>query len=117
MWIDVVGYVMKELPEEIGRDVVMLKCPSSAERGECHVYLIGTTHISMVIDSFVIWVFIRIVNLDLNAVINEFQLWSYLCVSISTCYVDDVELLYLMFNSLVEFFDLYLNYVVIWTSC
>ncbi|GJZ86156.1 hypothetical protein Tco_0657766 [Tanacetum coccineum] len=26
----------------------MLRCPSSAERGECHVYLIGTDHVSMV---------------------------------------------------------------------
>ncbi|PWA61590.1 NO signaling/Golgi transport ligand-binding domain-containing protein [Artemisia annua] len=37
-------YVMKELPEEIGSNVVTLACPSSVERGECHVYLIGTAN-------------------------------------------------------------------------
>lgn len=37
------------LPEELLRSVMMLSCESSAEGGNCDVYLVGTAHVSMVI--------------------------------------------------------------------
>lgn len=36
------------LPEELTRSLVVLSCESSAERGVCDVYLVGTAHVSMV---------------------------------------------------------------------
>ncbi|KAL8228452.1 hypothetical protein R6Q57_016036 [Mikania cordata] len=35
------------LPEELSRSVVKLSCESSAEGGNCDVYLVGTAHVSM----------------------------------------------------------------------
>lgn len=35
------------LPEELTRSLVVLSCESSAERGVCDVYLVGTAHVSM----------------------------------------------------------------------
>ena len=37
------------LPEELSRSVLTLSCESSAEGGNCDVYLVGTAHVSMVI--------------------------------------------------------------------
>ncbi|KAK5770839.1 hypothetical protein PVK06_046995 [Gossypium arboreum] len=36
-----------ELPEEIARSVMVLSCESSAEGGNCDVYLVGTAHVSL----------------------------------------------------------------------
>lgn len=36
-----------ELPEEIARSVMVLSCDSSAEGGNCDVYLVGTAHVSL----------------------------------------------------------------------
>lgn len=41
-----------ELPEEYAKSVMALTCDSKAECGSCHVYLIGTAHVSEVISSF-----------------------------------------------------------------
>lgn len=38
------------LPEELTRSLVVLSCESLAGRGICDVYLVGTAHVSMVID-------------------------------------------------------------------
>ncbi|EOX99165.1 TraB family protein isoform 2 [Theobroma cacao] len=35
-----------ELPEELSRSVMVLTCESSAEGGNCDVYLVGTAHVS-----------------------------------------------------------------------
>ncbi|KAM7492334.1 hypothetical protein LguiA_035255 [Lonicera macranthoides] len=35
------------IPEELSRSVMMLSCESSAEGGNCDVYLVGTAHVSM----------------------------------------------------------------------
>ncbi|KAF8092580.1 hypothetical protein N665_0411s0039 [Sinapis alba] len=35
-----------ELPEEYAKSVMVLTCDSKAEGGSCHVYLIGTAHVS-----------------------------------------------------------------------
>ncbi|VFQ60348.1 unnamed protein product [Cuscuta campestris] len=40
------GYVRKVLPEELSKCVVMLNCESSAEGGNCDVFLLGTAHVS-----------------------------------------------------------------------
>lgn len=40
------------LPEELSRSVVTLSCESSAEGGICEVYLVGTAHVSAVINLF-----------------------------------------------------------------
>ncbi|KAK8698663.1 hypothetical protein V6N13_114774 [Hibiscus sabdariffa] len=37
----------RELPEELLRSVMVLSCESSAEGGNCDVYLVGTAHVSM----------------------------------------------------------------------
>ncbi|KAG5551768.1 hypothetical protein RHGRI_009998 [Rhododendron griersonianum] len=37
---------MEFLPEELPRNVVKLSCESTAERGICDVYLVGTAHVS-----------------------------------------------------------------------
>ncbi|GMI88438.1 hypothetical protein like AT1G05270 [Hibiscus trionum] len=37
----------RELPEELLRSVMILSCESSAEGGNCDVYLVGTAHVSM----------------------------------------------------------------------
>ncbi|XP_027910919.1 traB domain-containing protein-like isoform X2 [Vigna unguiculata] len=34
------------LPEDLSRNVTVLSCESSAEGGVCHVYLLGTSHVS-----------------------------------------------------------------------
>ncbi|KAI3795419.1 hypothetical protein L1987_38072 [Smallanthus sonchifolius] len=44
---EVGGEERKELPEELSRSVVTLSCESSAEGGNCDVYLVGTAHVSM----------------------------------------------------------------------
>ncbi|KDP25863.1 hypothetical protein JCGZ_22893 [Jatropha curcas] len=36
----------REVPEELSRNVVVLTCESTAEGGSCHVYLVGTAHVS-----------------------------------------------------------------------
>ncbi|KAJ4826364.1 hypothetical protein Tsubulata_045906 [Turnera subulata] len=36
----------KELPEELSKSVMVLTCDSSAEGGTCHVYVVGTNHVS-----------------------------------------------------------------------
>lgn len=38
-----------DLPEEISKGVVLLECESTAESGNCRVYLVGTAHVSEVL--------------------------------------------------------------------
>lgn len=54
----------KVLPEELSRSVVILTCDSTAEGGTCDVYLVGTAHVSKVID------FVRII-IGLIVLINS----------------------------------------------
>ncbi|KVI04172.1 Pheromone shutdown, TraB [Cynara cardunculus var. scolymus] len=44
---EVEGEQKKVLPEELSRSVLALSCESSAEGGNCDVYLVGTAHVSM----------------------------------------------------------------------
>lgn len=44
---EVEGEGRRVLPEELSRSVVTLSCDSSAEGGNCDVYLVGTAHVSM----------------------------------------------------------------------
>ncbi|KAJ9550187.1 hypothetical protein OSB04_014232 [Centaurea solstitialis] len=46
---EVEGEQRRVLPDELSRSVVTLSCESSAEGGNCDVYLVGTTHVSMVL--------------------------------------------------------------------
>ncbi|KAA8524582.1 hypothetical protein F0562_011005 [Nyssa sinensis] len=41
------GDQRKVLPEELSRSVLMLSCDSSADGGNCDVYLVGTAHVSL----------------------------------------------------------------------
>nr|GEW74640.1 TraB domain-containing protein-like [Tanacetum cinerariifolium] len=43
------GDERRELSEELWRSVVKLSCESSAEGGNCDVYLVGTAHVSMLV--------------------------------------------------------------------
>ncbi|RWR84368.1 traB domain-containing protein [Cinnamomum micranthum f. kanehirae] len=40
------GLQVVHLPEELSKSVVFLECESTAESGTCHVYLVGTAHVS-----------------------------------------------------------------------
>ena len=63
------------LPEELSRSVMMLSCESSAEGGNCDVYLVGTAHVSMV-TRFHLFLFVWLPRGKLDNFIAFQQLFS-----------------------------------------
>lgn len=63
------------LPEDLSRSVVLLTCESSAEGGNCDVYIVGTAHVSKVMDRFSwIWILVILICVVIMSLqrLNEF---------------------------------------------
>lgn len=78
----------------VAKGVVHLLCNSSAEGGLCHVYLVGTRHMSQVCTDFS-FLFFRKGNFLLNAGLNcyfSIYIWKIVC-AINCCWkVDSTNL-------------------------